>query len=107
MLGSFGLCGNPEVLMAALLRTGVVSSNVGVDDFGLGLLLTTEQVRRVVCSCLGENTRRELSAWRASWTWSWRRKAPWPSACTPWVTARSCRKVARASGTTRTTAWPS
>uniref|UniRef100_A0A8C9ABP1 3-oxoacid CoA-transferase n=1 Tax=Prolemur simus TaxID=1328070 RepID=A0A8C9ABP1_PROSS len=61
MVGGFGLCGIPENLIAALLRTGVkdlkvVSSNVGVEDFGLGLLMATKQIRRVVCSYVGENT---------------------------------------------------
>ncbi|KAM5247249.1 succinyl-CoA:3-ketoacid coenzyme A transferase 2, mitochondrial-like [Ctenodactylus gundi] len=60
MLGGFGLCGIPENLIAALrsLRVRdlrVVSSNAGVDDFGLGVLLAAGQVRRVVCSYLGEN----------------------------------------------------
>ncbi|XP_062047019.1 succinyl-CoA:3-ketoacid coenzyme A transferase 2, mitochondrial [Lepus europaeus] len=60
MVGGFGLCGIPENLIAALLRTRVrdlrvISSNVGVDDFGLGLLLATKQIRRIVCSYLGEN----------------------------------------------------
>ncbi|XP_069333829.1 succinyl-CoA:3-ketoacid coenzyme A transferase 2, mitochondrial-like [Eulemur rufifrons] len=61
MVGGFGLCGIPENLIAALLQTGVrdlkvVSSNVGVEDFGLGLLMATKQIRRVVCSYVGENT---------------------------------------------------
>ncbi|XP_075853052.1 succinyl-CoA:3-ketoacid coenzyme A transferase 2, mitochondrial [Microcebus murinus] len=60
MMGGFGLCGIPENLIGALLKTGVkdlkvVSSNVGVKDFGLGLLMATKQVRRVVCSYVGEN----------------------------------------------------
>ncbi|XP_003505099.1 succinyl-CoA:3-ketoacid coenzyme A transferase 2A, mitochondrial isoform X1 [Cricetulus griseus] len=60
MLGGFGLCGIPENLIAALKTKGVkdlkiVSSNVGVDDFGLGILLASKQVKRVVCSYLGEN----------------------------------------------------
>lgn len=61
MVGAFGLCGIPENLIAALLRTGVkdlqvVSSNVGVEDFGLGLLMASRQIRRIVCSYVGENT---------------------------------------------------
>ncbi|XP_042535974.1 succinyl-CoA:3-ketoacid coenzyme A transferase 2, mitochondrial-like [Dipodomys spectabilis] len=60
MLGGFGLCGIPENLIGGLLKTRVknlkvVSSNVGVDDFGLGLLLAAKQVKRVICSYLGEN----------------------------------------------------
>lgn len=60
MLGGFGLCGIPENLIGALKTKGVkdlkiVSSNVGVDDFGLGILLASKQVKRIVCSYLGEN----------------------------------------------------
>lgn len=60
MMGGFGLCGIPENLIGALKTKGVkdlkvVSSNVGVDDFGLGILLASKQVKRVVCSYLGEN----------------------------------------------------
>ncbi|XP_058409753.1 succinyl-CoA:3-ketoacid coenzyme A transferase 2, mitochondrial-like [Diceros bicornis minor] len=60
MVGGFGLCGIPENLIGALLKTRVkdltvVSSNVGVDDFGLGLLLGTKQITRIICSYVGEN----------------------------------------------------
>lgn len=60
MVGGFGLCGIPENLIRALLKTRVrdltvVSSNVGVDDFGLGLLLGTKQITRIICSYVGEN----------------------------------------------------
>jgi 3-oxoacid CoA-transferase subunit A len=59
-VGGFGLCGIPEALIAALRDTGVknltvVSNNAGVDDFGLGLLLKTRQVKRMVSSYVGEN----------------------------------------------------
>jgi 3-oxoacid CoA-transferase subunit A len=59
-VGGFGLCGIPTVLIAALLATGVddlevVSNNCGVDDWGLGQLLATRQVRRMVSSYVGEN----------------------------------------------------
>ncbi|XP_012294550.2 succinyl-CoA:3-ketoacid coenzyme A transferase 2, mitochondrial-like [Aotus nancymaae] len=61
MMGGFGHCGIPENLIAALRRTRVkdlkvVSSNVGVEDFSLGLLLATRQVLRIVCSYVGENS---------------------------------------------------
>uniref|UniRef100_A0A8C6CXI4 3-oxoacid CoA-transferase n=1 Tax=Moschus moschiferus TaxID=68415 RepID=A0A8C6CXI4_MOSMO len=61
MIGGFGLCGIPENLIGALLKTRVkdltvVSSNVGVENFGLGLLLGTKQITRIVCSYLGENS---------------------------------------------------
>jgi 3-oxoacid CoA-transferase subunit A len=59
-VGGFGLCGIPSVLIAALIATGVndlevVSNNCGVDDWGLGQLLATRQVRRMVSSYVGEN----------------------------------------------------
>lgn len=58
--GGFGLCGIPENLIAAIHESGVrdltiVSNNAGVDDFGLGILLRTRQVRRMVSSYVGEN----------------------------------------------------
>ena len=60
VVGGFGLCGIPENLIAALVRKGVkhltaVSNNCGVDDWGLGLLLQTRQVRKMVSSYVGEN----------------------------------------------------
>ena len=59
-VGGFGLCGIPEALIAALRDTGVknltcVSNNAGVDGFGLGLLLTTRQIRKMIASYVGEN----------------------------------------------------
>jgi 3-oxoacid CoA-transferase subunit A len=61
MSGGFGLCGIPENLIAALRESGVrdltvISNNCGVDDFGLGLLLQTRQIRRMLSSYVGENT---------------------------------------------------
>jgi 3-oxoacid CoA-transferase subunit A len=60
IVGGFGLCGIPENLIAALVRRGVrnltiVSNNCGVDDWGLGLLLRTRQIRKMVSSYVGEN----------------------------------------------------
>src|SRR5580698_8340014 len=60
MLGGFGLCGIPENSIAALVRKGVknltcISNNAGVDDFGLGLLLKTRQIRKMISSYVGEN----------------------------------------------------
>jgi len=60
LAGGFGLCGIPENLIAALEKSGVkdltmVSNNAGVDDFGLGLLLRTRQIRKMVSSYVGEN----------------------------------------------------
>jgi 3-oxoacid CoA-transferase subunit A len=60
LVGGFGLCGIPENLIRALVDKGVkdltaVSNNCGVDDFGLGLLLQTRQIKRMVSSYVGEN----------------------------------------------------
>src|SRR5271168_2587453 len=60
LMGGFGLCGIPENLIAALRRKGskdltVVSNNAGVDDFGIGLLLQSKQVRKMIASYVGEN----------------------------------------------------
>jgi 3-oxoacid CoA-transferase subunit A len=60
MLGGFGLCGIPENCIQALVRKGVknltcISNNAGVDDFGLGLLLKTRQIRKMISSYVGEN----------------------------------------------------
>src|ERR1700748_2710942 len=60
MLGGFGLCGIPENLIDALKRKGVkdltcISNNAGVDDFGLGLLLQTRQIKKMMSSYVGEN----------------------------------------------------
>ncbi|EGV37648.1 CoA transferase subunit A [Neisseria weaveri] len=59
-VGGFGLCGIPEALIAALRDSGVknltcISNNAGVDDFGLGLLLQTRQVKKMIASYVGEN----------------------------------------------------
>ena len=60
LMGGFGLCGIPENLIAALHRRGtkdltVISNNAGVDDFGIGILLRTRQVRKMVATYVGEN----------------------------------------------------
>ena len=60
MLGGFGLCGIPENCISALLAKGVkgltcISNNAGVDDFGIGLLLKSRQVKRMIASYVGEN----------------------------------------------------
>ncbi|AOB30632.1 succinyl-CoA:3-ketoacid-CoA transferase [Bordetella sp. H567] len=59
-VGGFGLCGIPEALIAALRDTGVknltcISNNAGVDGFGLGQLLATRQIRKMIASYVGEN----------------------------------------------------
>ena len=60
MSGGFGLCGNPENLIAALHRKGVkdltiISNNCGTTDLGLGILLQSKQVKKMVASYVGEN----------------------------------------------------
>ena len=60
MLGGFGLCGIPENAIAALIAKGVkdltcISNNAGVDEFGLGLLLKTRQIKKMMSSYVGEN----------------------------------------------------
>ena len=60
MSGGFGLCGIPEKLIAAVVAAGtknltVISNNAGVDDFGLGLLLQTRQIKKMISSYVGEN----------------------------------------------------
>jgi 3-oxoacid CoA-transferase subunit A len=59
-VGGFGLCGIPEVLIEALLAQGatdleVISNNCGVDDWGLGILLSAGRIRRITASYVGEN----------------------------------------------------
>ena len=59
-VGGFGLCGIPEALIDALKDTGVknltcISNNAGVDDFGLGKLLQTKQIKKMISSYVGEN----------------------------------------------------
>ena len=58
--GGFGLCGIPELLIEAIRKAGtknltVASNNAGVDDFGLGVLLQTKQVKKMISSYVGEN----------------------------------------------------
>jgi 3-oxoacid CoA-transferase subunit A len=60
MMGGFGLCGIPENCIQALLKLGVkdltfISNNAGVDDFGIGLMLKTRQVKKMISSYVGEN----------------------------------------------------
>lgn len=60
MLGGFGLCGIPENSIGEIAKRGVkgltcISNNAGVDDFGLGLLLQTKQIKKMISSYVGEN----------------------------------------------------
>ncbi|MCH7331103.1 CoA transferase subunit A [Acinetobacter modestus] len=59
-VGGFGLCGIPEALIQALKQSGVkqltcISNNAGVDDYGLGLVLKTKQIKKMISSYVGEN----------------------------------------------------
>jgi 3-oxoacid CoA-transferase subunit A len=59
-VGGFGLCGIPEALIAAVRESGVknltaISNNAGIDNFGLGLLLQTRQIKKMIASYVGEN----------------------------------------------------
>jgi 3-oxoacid CoA-transferase subunit A len=59
-MGGFGLCGIPENLIAAVRRKGtksltIVSNNAGIDDFGIGILLQTRQVKKMISTYVGEN----------------------------------------------------
>jgi 3-oxoacid CoA-transferase subunit A len=69
LMGGFGLCGIPEHLIAAVRQAGiknltVVSNNAGLADFGIGLLLETRQVRKMIASYVGENKLFEQQALR-------------------------------------------
>jgi len=60
-VGGFGLCGIPEALIDAIVKTGknnltAISNNAGVDNFGLGKLLATRQIKKMISSYVGENT---------------------------------------------------
>jgi 3-oxoacid CoA-transferase A subunit len=60
LIGGFGLCGIPENLIAAVRRKGtrnltIASNNAGLDDFGIGLLLQTRQVKKMIATYVGEN----------------------------------------------------
>jgi len=60
LMGGFGLCGIPETLIAALRARGtkgltVISNNAGIDDFGIGILLRSRQVRKMISTYVGEN----------------------------------------------------
>ncbi|WP_445344492.1 CoA transferase subunit A [Acinetobacter bohemicus] len=63
-VGGFGLCGIPEALIVALQKTGAkqltcISNNAGVDGFGLGILLETKQIKKMISSYVGENKKFE------------------------------------------------
>ena len=87
-VGGFGLCGIPEALIAALRDTGaknltVVSNTAGVDGFGLGQLLETRQIRKMISSYVGENKEFERQYLAGELGSSSARKGRWPKGCAP------------------------
>jgi 3-oxoacid CoA-transferase subunit A len=78
-VGGFGLCGIPEALIAAVRDSGAknltaISNNAGVDGFGLGVLLQTRQIKKMISSYVGENKEFERQYLAASWSSSSRRR---------------------------------
>src|SRR6476619_4387314 len=72
MVGGFGLCGIPENCIAELVKKGTknltcISNNAGVDDFGLGLLLQTKQIKKMISSYVGENDEFERKMMSGEW----------------------------------------
>ncbi len=87
-VGGFGLCGIPEALIAALRDSGVkdltcVSNNAGVDGFGLGQLLNTRQVRKMIASYVGENKEFERQYLSGELELEFTPQARWPRSCVP------------------------
>jgi len=87
-VGGFGLCGIPNVLIRALLVSGAtdlvtVSNNCGIDDWGLGVLLTAKRIRRTTSSYVGENKDSSVSSSLVNSKWSWCPKARLLSGCEP------------------------
>lgn len=72
---AFCRCGIRERLFAAIRDTGtkdltIASYNCGVDDFGLGILLQTRQIKRIISSYMGENVERMRQHLSGNWSWS-------------------------------------
>lgn len=84
--GGFGLCGIPELLLQAIKDAGTknltfASNNAGVDDFGIGILLQTKQVKKMISSYVGENKEFMRQYLGASLSWSSTHRALWPNGC--------------------------
>ena len=83
LVGGFGLCGIPENCISALKQKGVkdltcISNNAGVDDFGLGLLLQTHQIKKMIASYVGENKEFETAVFGLeSWRWNLSLRGHW------------------------------
>jgi 3-oxoacid CoA-transferase subunit A len=87
-VGGFGLCGIPEALIQALHDSGVknltcISNNAGVDGFGLGKLLETHQIKKMISSYVGENKEFERQYLARNSSSNSRRRARWPKSCAP------------------------
>ena len=86
--GGFGLSGIPELLIDALVRSGVkdltiASNNCGVDGFGLGKLLDTRQIKKMQSSYVGENAEFMRQYLSGELELNSTRRARWPNACAP------------------------
>ncbi len=84
--GGFGLCGIPELLIAAIREAGtksltVASNNAGVDGFGLGVLLESRQVKKMISSYVGENAEFMRQYLSGELELEFNRRARWPSGC--------------------------
>ena len=102
VVGGFGLCGIPENLILALRGTGkknlvVVSNNAGVDDWGLGLLLQSRQIRKMISSYVGENAEFERQYLSGELEVEF---------CPQGTLAERMRSVYTLGETTGTTPWP-
>lgn len=85
-VGGFGLCGIPEALIEALRDSGVkdltvASNNAGVDGFGLGKLLETRQIKKMIASYVGENKEFERQYLAGELELEFTPRAPWPRRC--------------------------
>lgn len=90
--GGFGLCGIPELLLGAIKESGVkgltfASNNAGVDDFGIGILLQTKQVKKMISSYVGENAEFMRQYLAGELEVEFNPKARWLNVCEPEVLA--------------------
>ena len=100
--GGFGLCGIPELLIAAIRDAGtknltVASNNAGVDGFGLGVLLESRQVKKMISSYVGENAEFMRQYLSGELELEFTRKARWPSGCAQAARASPVSTPARVS----------
>lgn len=99
--GGFGICGIPEQLIDALVATGhkgfsVISNNCGIDDVGLGKLLRTRQIKKMISSYVGENKEFERQYLAGELEVEFTRKARWQKSCVPAARASQLSTPARA-----------